>query len=84
MEDAKLSSALFFLVGNYFVTFFITGLVAAVVSLATKPKPLQIGEVGEAFLSYYVLCAIGMNNLINFVFHLFFGEHRRKIYRMRE
>src|SRR5246127_160012 len=69
---------LIFLVGNYFVTFFIIGLVAAVISIAKKPKPLQINEVSEALLSYYLLFAIGINNLINFVFHVFFGDMAAK------
>ena len=74
MEDAKFSSALIFVVGNYFVMFFIIGLIAAGISLLNKPKPLRIGEVSEAFFSYYLLFAIGINNLINFVFHAFFGD----------
>ena len=74
MEDSKLSSPLVFFVGNYFVTFFIIGLIAAGISLLNKPKPLRIGEVSEAFLSYHLLFAIGINNLINFVFHVFFGD----------
>jgi hypothetical protein len=53
MDDAKFSSMLVFFVGNYFVTFFIIGLIAAGISL---------------------LFAIGINNLINFVFHVFFGD----------
>jgi hypothetical protein len=65
---------LVFFVGNYFVTFFIIGLIAAGISLLNKPKPLRIGEVSEAFLSYHLLFAIGINNLINFVFHVFFGD----------
>jgi len=55
------------------VTFFIIGLIAAGISLLNKPKPLRIGEVSEALLSYHLLFAIGINNLINFVFHVFFG-----------
>ena len=74
MEDSKLSSALAFFVGNYFVTFFIVGLIAAGISLLNIPKPLRIGEVSEAFLSYHLLFAIGINNLINFVFHVLFGD----------
>ena len=69
MDDSKLPSALVFFVGNYFVTFFIIGLIAAGISLLKKPKPLRISEVAEAFLSYHLLFAIGINNLINFVFH---------------
>jgi hypothetical protein len=74
MDDSKFSSALVFFVGNYFVTFFIIGLIAAGISLLKRPKPLRIGEVSEAFLSYHLLFAIGINNLINFVFHVFFGD----------
>src|SRR5215470_8268765 len=74
MDDSKVPPALVFFVGNYFVTFFIIGLIAAGISLLKKPKPLRISEVAEAFLSYYLLFAIGINNLINFVFHVFFGD----------
>ena len=74
MDDSKFSSVLIFVIGNYFVTFFIIGLIAAGISLLNKPKPLRIGEAGEAFFSYYLLFAIGMNNLINFIFHVFFGD----------
>ena len=81
MEDSKFSLLVFF-VGNYFVTCFVIGLVAAVISLAKKPKPLRIGEASEAFFSYYLLFAVGINNLINFVFHVFFWRRSRKVYRL--
>jgi hypothetical protein len=74
MEEATFSPALVFFVGNYFVTFFIIGLIAAGISLLNKRKPLRISEVAEAFLSYHLLFAIGINNLINFVFHVFVGD----------
>ena len=74
MDESKVSSGFAFFAGNYFVTFFIIGLVAAGISLFNKPKQLRIGEVSEAFLSYHLLFAIGINNLINFVFHVFFGD----------
>ena len=75
MDDSKFSSALIFVVGNYFVTFFVIGLIAAGISLLNKPKPLR---GGEAFISYYLLFAIGINNLINFVFHVFLGDAAAK------
>src|SRR4026207_1293109 len=78
MDDSKLPSALVFFVGNYFVMFFIIGLIAAGISLLNKPKPLRISEGSEAFLSYHLLFAIGINNLINFIFHVFFGETSAK------
>ena len=74
MDESKFSPALVFFVGNYFVTFFIIGLIAAGISLLDKPKPLRISEVAEAFLAYHLLFAIGINNLINFLFHVFFGD----------
>ena len=73
MDDSKFPPALVFFVGNYFVTFFIIGLIAAGISLLNKPKPLRISEVAEALLSYHLLFAIGINNLINFIFHVFLG-----------
>jgi len=78
MEDSKISPALIFFVGNYFVTFFIIGLIGAGISLVKKPKPLRISEVAEAFLSYHLLFAIGINNLINFIFHVFLGDTAAK------
>ena len=78
MENAKFSSVLIFVIGNYFVTFFLIGLIAAGISLLRKPKPLRIGEAGEAFFSYYLFFAIGINNLINFVFHVFLGSTAAK------
>ena len=74
MDDSNFSPALVFFVGNYFVTLFIIGLIAAGISLLNKPKPLRIARVSEAFFLYYLLFAIGINNLINFVFHVFFGD----------
>lgn len=78
MDEPQSFSILFLLAANYFVTFFIIGLVVAGISLLNKPKPLGIGTVAEAFFSYYLLFAIGINNLFNFVFHVFFGEMSAK------
>lgn len=61
-------------VGNYFLTLLILGLIAGFLSLGNKPKPRTTNTVAEALLSYYMLFAIGINNLVNFVFHVFFGD----------
>lgn len=61
-------------VGNYFFTTFLLGLLAAWISLLRKPKPHTKNVKVEAFLSWYMLLPIGISNLINFVFHVFFGE----------
>jgi hypothetical protein len=74
MDESKLSALLIFFIANYFLTFLIIGLIAAVISLSNKPKPLTINVVSEALFSYYLLFTIGINNLVNFVFHVFFGD----------
>ena len=78
MNDSKLHLFLWMLIGNYFFTFLIVGFVAALISLLRKPKPLKIDTVAEAFLSFYMLFPIGISNLVNFVFHVFFGDTAAK------
>jgi hypothetical protein len=72
MSGSKLSLFLFLLISNYFLTFLIIGLIAGFVSLLNKPKPLRINAVAEALFSYYMLFTIGLSDLVNFVFHVFF------------
>jgi Family of unknown function (DUF6790) len=74
MGESEFCGVLIFFVANYFLTFLIIGLVAAIISLISQPKPLRISSVAEAFFSYYLLFTIGINNLVNFVFHVFFGD----------
>jgi hypothetical protein len=71
MSESKFSELLIFFIANYFL---IIGLVAAVISLINKPKPLRINVVAEALFSYYLLFTIGISNLMNFVVHVFFGD----------
>jgi uncharacterized protein DUF6790 len=78
MSGSKLYLFLLLLIGNYFFTLLIIGLVEAWISLLGKPKPLKINTVVEAFLSYYMLLPIGISNLINFVVHVFFGDTAAK------
>ena len=74
MDQSKFSGPLIFFVANYFFSFLIIGLAAGVLSLINKPKPLRADVVAEAMFSYYLLFTIGINNLVNFVFHVFFGD----------
>ena len=78
MNGSKSSSVLIFLISNYFLTFLIVGLIAGFISLLNKPKPLGINTVAEGLFSYYMLFTIGINNLVNFVFHVFFGDMAAK------
>jgi hypothetical protein len=74
MDESKFSGLLIFFVANYFFSFLIIGLAAGVLSLINKPKPLRADVVAEALFSYYLLFTIGINNLVNFVFHVFVGD----------
>ena len=73
MSESKVGSLLVLLIGNYFFTLLIIGFLAGGISLLNKPKPLRINTAAEAFFSYYLLFAIGVSNVVNFIFHVFFG-----------
>lgn len=78
MGGSNLTAVLIFLIGNYFLTFLIVGLIAAGISLVNKPRPLPINTVAEALFSYYLLFAVGINNIVNFIFHVFVGDMAAK------
>lgn len=78
MAPSNSSSLIIFFIANYFFTFLIIGLAAGAISLINKPKPLRADVVAEAFFSYYLLITIGLNNLVNFVFHVFVGDTAAK------
>ncbi|HWH91960.1 MAG TPA: DUF6790 family protein [Candidatus Binatia bacterium] len=78
MNGSKDHLFLFVLIGNYFFTLLIIGLIAGLISLLSKLRPRTTSIVAEAFLSYYMLFPIGISNLINFVFHVFFGDTAAK------
>lgn len=62
-----------FTIANYFVTTFVIGLIIAFVH-SQKAKPKTVNTTAEAYFSNYLLWAVGICNLINFVFHVFFGD----------
>jgi hypothetical protein len=61
-------------IGNFFVVFLLVGLIGGLISYLHKPAPRTKNSAAESFLSYYMLFAIGINNLDNFVFHVFYGD----------
>lgn len=63
-----------FVFGNYFVTLFLIGLAVALVRILRAEKPVSKAYIYEALLSDFMLYAIGISNLLNFVFHVFFGD----------
>jgi hypothetical protein len=57
-----------FVLGEFGFEFFVLGLMCAVVSaLRTK------ASLAERLLAFYVLFSVGALNLVNFVYHVFFG-----------
>ena len=63
-----------FVLGNFTLTFLVTGLIASGVALLRAPKPLATPVVVEALFAYFLLFSIGFGFLYNFVMHTFFGE----------
>ncbi len=69
-----MSEVIAYIISNYFVTTVVIGFICSGVSLMKKPKPLSKNIIVEAFFSYYLLWGIGISNLLNFMFHVFFGD----------
>jgi hypothetical protein len=63
-----------FALGNFTLTFFILGLIAAAIAVARKPDGFTRANVAEELLAYFILFSIGFSYFYNFVFHVFFGE----------
>ena len=61
-------------VSNYPLTFFVIGLVVAGMAIARAPRPITGAMVVDRLLAWYVLFNIGVMYLVNFVFHVFFGQ----------
>jgi hypothetical protein len=44
MDQSKSSALIIFVIGNYFFTFLIIGLIAAGISLLNEPRPVRIRD----------------------------------------
>lgn len=69
-----MASLIEFALSNFTLTFFVLGLIAAVIAVARKPDGFTRANVAEALLAYFILFSVGINFLYNFVVHVFFGE----------
>ncbi len=63
-----------FMIMNYSLTFMVIGLIFSAVAIMRLPTPRGSASVVEKLLAWYVFFGIGVNNLYNFVVHVFFGE----------
>jgi hypothetical protein len=61
-------------VSNFPLTFLVLGLIFAAVAIARAPRPITGAIVVDRLLAWYVLFVIGVTYLVNFVFHVFFGQ----------
>jgi len=73
MKDL-ITNVITFILSNFTLTFLFLGLVASLISLAFKKKPLEKKQVVEAFLSYFILFNFGIGYIYNFIMHVFFAE----------
>lgn len=69
-----MEAAIRFALSNFTLTFLVLGLFAALISLARQEKPLAPGAIVEALLANFLLFALGLTFLYNFVMHVFFAE----------
>jgi hypothetical protein len=67
-------SAIIFVISNYVLTFLVIGLIVAAIAIARAPRPLTRPVIVDKLLSWYVFFTIGVMYLVNFIFHVFFGQ----------
>ena len=63
-----------FVLSNFTLTFFVLGLIAALISLSRQSRMRERGVVAETLLSWFFFFALGVTFLYNFVMHVFFSE----------
>lgn len=63
-----------FAMGNFTLTFFVLGLIAAAIAIARMQGAMTRERIVEALFSWFLFFSVGVSYLYNFVFHVFFGE----------
>jgi uncharacterized protein DUF6790 len=63
-----------FLLKNFSLTFLCVGLLVSAVSLLRRPRPMAKAPTADKLLSDYILYAVGLMYLYNFVVHTIFAE----------
>ncbi len=69
-----MEAAIRFALSNFTLTFFVLGLIAALISLSRQPRLRERTTVAEALLSWFLFFALGVTFLYNFIMHVFFSE----------
>lgn len=68
-----------FVLGNFTLTFFVVGLVAAGLRILRAPRPRRRATVTGALLDEFILWSIVVSFAYNFVLHSAFGEFTARI-----
>jgi len=68
-----LTSLISFIVGDYYVTFAVIGIVIALVIAGVQHR-WQDKDGWRTILDWWTLFAVGVSNIVNFVFHSFLGD----------
>jgi hypothetical protein len=63
-----------FVISNYSLSFFLLGLIVSLVAIVRSGISIDRPIVVEKLLAWYVFFSIGIDNLYNFVMHVFFGK----------
>jgi hypothetical protein len=66
------------IIGNYLTSIFVLGLIIAAIQVWQLRRPRTAAEVSGIFLSSYLLYAVGIGQILNFVMHSFFGDYAAK------
>lgn len=67
-------AAIVFVIANYSLTFLVLGLLFALAAIARMPKPVARHVIVEKFLAWYIVWAVGVCSLYNFVMHSVFAK----------
>lgn len=63
-----------FALSNFTLTFLVIGLIFSAVALMRLREPHTPAWIVEKLLTWHVFFCVGIDNLYNFVMHVFFGE----------
>jgi hypothetical protein len=69
-----MAELIFFVLGNFTLTFLVIGLIVSGLAVIRARKPITATVVVEALFAYFLLFSIGVSFFYNFVIHTFFGE----------
>jgi hypothetical protein len=69
-----MAAIIIFLTSNFPLTFLVIGFLFSLAAIGRAPAPRSTALVVEKLISWHVFFALGATNLLNFVFHVFFGK----------